>query len=1215
MLGVPMLSGHEVVGVIVVWRLEVRAFTRKQVALLTTFADQAVIAIENSRLFNETKVALLKVEQRTAELTESLEYQTAISDVLRVISESPTDVAPVFESILDCAVRLFGSAVSAVYRFDGRVVDLVATRNWPREAIELAHSVYPAPPSEGLVAGRVILSGQALTMDDALTDPAYNKSFAAAGNWRRIMGAPMLKDGAPVGAILVGWKEPGPTPKRQADLLKTFADQAVIAIENVRLFNETQEALERQTATAEILKVIASSPSDVQPVFDAIANSAYRLLGGFSTAVARVVGDELHLVALSSTDEAGNEALKHAFPMPVAHSKAARTAAPVSVSDTEALPESAAALRDVARRRGFRGILIVPMLQDGAATGTISVTRKEPGEFSAHQLELLQSFADQAVIAIQNVRLFNETQEALDRQTATANVLKAISRTTFDLAAVLEVLIGTAARLCRASLGVIFKVEGDLCLASGLFGATHALIEHLAAHPPKLSLRDGITSEAAASGHAVQVEDALTDPRYGRPDVQRVGGYRTLLAVPMQRDGATIGVLTLGRAEAHAFDAKEIELVTSFADQAAIAMENVRLFNETQESLQQQRASAEVLQVISSSVADTKPVFDKILDSCKHLFGGDELDVLLVDEQGLLQIAAYVGKAHDIVAATFPAPVDLTPAGIAIRERRVVHWPDVLGDAPDVPKVLRRMGRQVGYQSLAFAPMLWNDQGIGAIGVARSRGAFSAKELAMLQTFADQAVIAIQNARMFHETQEALERQTATTEVLEVINASPGELDPVFDAIVVKAIRLCDADGGGLWLVDGGMARPTVGGTSTMPPAFAAYIVNKQVPLKYLLGGRDALNRPFLHVTDLRASKAYQAGDPFLVANVELGGVRTNLSVPLVDESGAIVGVFTLVRATVRPFTDKQIALVQAFAAQAQIAMRNARLMNETREALEQQTATAEILRVISESPDDIQPVFHAIVGTAFRLFKDAAAMLLMREGDGFRMRSIARPGESVTGPGPSLVPLDVQANFPSQVILGKQMLHLPDWLGDRPAAARAAGAGRRRDTLVADAAHRAGRRVHRRARHRTQGARRVQRQGDRAAARLRRPGGDRDPQRAAVQRDAEALERQSATADVLQVISGSVSDPQPVFEKILDSCQHLFGDRATRPAAGARRRPAPRRRVSRPRPSRPSSRIFPRPVEDTATGVAIREQRTLHYPDARARPSCRPPPGRCSTG
>ena len=182
-------------------------------------------------------------------------------------------------------------------------------------------------------------------------------------------------------------------------------------------------------------------------------------------------------------------------------------------------------------------------------------------------------------------------------------------------------------------------------------------------------------------------------------------------------------MLTLGRAEARAFDAKEIELVTSFADQAAIAMENVRLFNETQEALQQQKASAEVLQVISSSVADTQPVFDKILDSCKHLFGGDELDVLLVDEQGLLQIAAYVGKARDIIAATFPAPVDLTPAGIAIRERRVVHWPDVLGDAPDVPKVLRRMGREVGYQSLAFAPMLWNGKGIGAIGVARSRGA------------------------------------------------------------------------------------------------------------------------------------------------------------------------------------------------------------------------------------------------------------------------------------------------------------------------------------------------------------------------------------------------------------------------------------------------------------------------------------------------------------
>ena len=582
---------------------------------------------------------------------------------------------------------------------------------------------------------------------------------------------------------------------------------------------------------------------------------------------------------------------------------------------------------------------------------------------------------------------------------------------------------GAAARLCGASLGFIFRVEGDLCMASGLFGATPALIEHLAAHPPRLSLRDGITAEAAATGQPVQVEDAATDARYGRPDVQRVGGYRTLLAVPILREAETFGVLTLGRAEAHAFDAKEIEVVTSFADQAAIAMENVRLFNETQESLQQQKASAEVLQVISSSVADTKPVFDKILDSCKHLFGGDELDVLLVDEQGLLQIAAYVGKARDIIAATFPAPVEKTPAGLAIRERRVVHWPDVLGDAPDVPKVLRRMGREVGYQSLAFAPMVWNGRGIGAIGVARSRGAFAGKELAMLQTFADQAVIAIQNARMFRETQEALSHQTASADILRVISSSPTDVQPVFDAIAERARALCGAVVSGVSRFDGEWVHlAAVDGVS--PDALA--VVRAAFPMRPGAGSinaRAVRDGAPVQIADVLADAGYEAK-----AAAERAGYRSGLAVPM-RKDDRVVGAIAVFRAETGDFPEPMRQLLQSFADQAVIAIENVRLFNETQEALEQQTATADILRVISESPEDIQPVFHAIVGTAHRLFNGASAFLLMREGDGYRAMSVARPGRPLTGPSAELTPLDAKANFPTQVMLERKMLHLPDWL------------------------------------------------------------------------------------------------------------------------------------------------------------------------------------------
>src|SRR6266481_3481315 len=215
------------------------------------------------------------------------------------------------------------------------------------------------------------------------------------------------------------------------------------------------------------------------------------------------------------------------------------------------------------------------------------------------------------------------------------------------------------------------------------------------------------------------------------------------------------------------------------------------------------------------------------------------------------------------------------------------------------------------------------------------------------------------------ERDEVIAQQAATAEVLQVINASPGDLAPVFDAIVERAARLCDADGGALWLVEGDMARATGGRGGKMPEAFYQYVEHESVPVDYLLG--RARDRPFVHVADLKAIKPYQDGIPFFVANVDLGGVRTSLSVPL-NEAGRMVGIFTLIRKEVRPFTDKQIALVQSFAAQAQIAMKNARLFNETREALERQTATADILKVIASSPSDVQPVFEAIATSANRL-------------------------------------------------------------------------------------------------------------------------------------------------------------------------------------------------------------------------------------------------------
>ena len=351
-------------------------------------------------------------------------------------------------------------------------------------------------------------------------------------------------------------------------------------------------------------------------------------------------------------------------------------------------------------------------------------------------------------------------------------------------------LVLTAARVLKCDLAVAQLCDGDTYSP-----AAGANAKGLLTDLDPLS-RVPIDATANFPSRAILGKTMLHLPDWSQIDlpphelaVQDRIGVNSSLYLPLLREGECVGVLTLGATRPNNFGPKEIAQAESFRDQALIAIENARMFRETQEALEQQRASAEILGVISKSVADAQPVFDKILESCKQLFDGDELDVLLVDDEGLLQVAAYLGNARDTVMATFPAPWEITPAGRAIRERRVANYSDVLNN-PDTPPVLRKVGKIVGYHSVAFAPMVWEDKGIGAVGVARSRGAFTEKEMALLQTFADQAVIAIQNARMFNETKQALERQTATAEVLKVIASSPSDVQPVFDAIAASANRL-----------------------------------------------------------------------------------------------------------------------------------------------------------------------------------------------------------------------------------------------------------------------------------------------------------------------------------------------------------------------------------------------------------------------------------------
>ncbi|WP_158100915.1 GAF domain-containing protein [Variovorax sp. JS1663] len=409
-LAAPLMWEGRGIGILSMQRAEVGPFRPGERALLKTFAEQAVIAIQNERLFSEAQTALHKVEERTAELTESLEYQTAVSDVLRAISESPTDVMPVFEAILDCTMWLFEGPTAAVFTFDGRLVHLAATRNWSAEALEAARTVWPAPPDRRQMNGRAILERKAQSHDDAWADPDYDRVLANSGNRRRIIAAPMLKDGVPIGAITAAWPDPGTTPQRQIDLLQLFADQAVLAIENVRLIDETRDALERQTATADVLQVIGESMENPQPVFDKILERCRHLFAGMEMGISLVRDGMVHLAAHSGV---AREALASFYPRPVElHPPGLDWNEVVHVPDVLARPELPRFMRAMAERVGNYAVMVAPLVWEGQNIGSIHVNRQPPGPFADKEIRLLRTFADQAVIAIQNARLFNEAKEA-----------------------------------------------------------------------------------------------------------------------------------------------------------------------------------------------------------------------------------------------------------------------------------------------------------------------------------------------------------------------------------------------------------------------------------------------------------------------------------------------------------------------------------------------------------------------------------------------------------------------------------------------------------------------------------------------------------------------------------------------------------------------------------------------------------------------------------
>ncbi len=711
---------------------------------------------------------LKKLQDRDQQFSEALEQHTATTEILSVISSSPTNLQPVMETIAESAARLCGSDDAQIYRVEADLMRKVASYG----VIPTARIVGETHPIiHGTASGRSILERRIVHIRDIravrVDDFPEARRIEEQLGIRTSLAVPLLRENVAVGVILIRRKEVHPFTDKQIALLKSFADQAVIAIENVRLFQELKESLEQQTATSEILGVIARSPTDIQPVLDAITNSAARLCNAKDAAIRLVEGNVLRVAA-------------HQGPIPIfapsevpinRGSVTGRAVAEgqlihiedfLSVTATE-FPET----QGGAEREGNRTVLAVPLQREGVAIGAILLRRTEVLPFTEKQIALVQTFADQAVIAIENVRLFKELQdrnrdltEALEQQTATSEILGVIASSPTDIQPVLDVVAENAARLCDAVDAVISRPEGDKLRVVAKYGAMPV--------PEFLPFTRGFPAgRTILDRQMIHVRDILAEIETEYPDAripQQLTGTRTVLITPLLREGVSIGAISVRRTEVRPFTDKQIKLLETFASQAVIAIENVRLFQELQirtgelaRSVGELKALGEVGQAVSSTL-DLETVLTRIASHAVQLTraaGAAIYEYDEVTEEFNLRGSYQIEKEFVEALRANPARLGRGALAQAVSSGSPVEIAEILDETETSATRLRLVLRQLGYRSLLAVPLLRERRIMGGFTIyRRTPGSFAPEVIHLLQTFATQSVMAIQNARLFREIED-----------------------------------------------------------------------------------------------------------------------------------------------------------------------------------------------------------------------------------------------------------------------------------------------------------------------------------------------------------------------------------------------------------------------------------------------------------------------------
>ena len=783
---------------------------------------------------------------------------------------------------------------------------------------------------------------------------------AKLGGARTHIAVPMLKEDELVGAIIIYRQEVRPFTDKQIELVKNFAAQAVIAIENTRLLNELRESLQQQTATADVLKVISSSPGELEAVFQAMLENATRICDAKFGNIYRWDGDSLRLVATHNTPPAYDQLRRSSPFRPGPETATGRMLATKSVTHVADLAlEPGYVQRDPlfvegVEVGGIRTLLSVPMLKENELIGAFSIYRDEVRPFTDKQIELVKNFASQAVIAIENARLLNELRESLEQQTATADVLKVISRSAFNLQTVLDTLVESAARLCNADSASIHRPQGEAYPCTASYGLSAEFQQYLRDHPIA-SGRGSVLGRVVSEGKTIHVPDVLADAEHALVEQRKLGGYRTVLGVPLRREGEAIGLIRLTRNKVQPFTDKQIELATTFADQAVIAIENARLLNELRESLQQQMATADVLKVISRSTFDLQAVLDTLVESAARLCGAEMANIWRPKDGAYHLTASYGVTARykeylenrEFLNTIAIEPGRGTVVGRVLLERKTVHMHDIQADPDYELGGLVALG---GYRTMLGIPMLRQGHPIGVLVLVQSTvRPFTDKQIELATTFADQAVIAIENVRLFDEVQirtrelaQSVEELQALGEVSQAVNSTL-ELETVLTTIVGRAVQLSRTDTGAIYVFDEERKEFRLHATYGMSEAMIAAISGQHIGLGDGNVGTATTKRRPVQISDIGDEPTSPVNEIILRE-----GYRSILVIPLLRPDH-IVGALVVRRKAPGDFPQSTTELLQTFADQSVVAIENARLFESVEARTRELAASLEDLRTTQD--------------------------------------------------------------------------------------------------------------------------------------------------------------------------------------------------------------------------------------------------------------------------